>query len=46
MNYSINEIPKRTEKPRQAGITMVMDRVMAMVLATVPVTWMVALTLV
>lgn len=26
MNYFLNDIPKRTEKPRQTGLTMVMDK--------------------
>ncbi len=26
MNYSISQLPDRTEKPRQAGLTMVMDK--------------------
>ncbi|MBL4715720.1 MAG: phosphosulfolactate synthase, partial [Bacteroidia bacterium] len=26
MNYSLNDLPERTSKPREAGITMVMDK--------------------
>lgn len=26
MNYSLNHVPKRTAKPREAGLTMVMDK--------------------
>ena len=26
MNYQLNQIPERTEKPRQKGLTMVMDK--------------------
>ncbi len=26
MNYSLNQIPERTTKPRQKGLTMVMDK--------------------
>lgn len=26
MNYQLNQIPERTEKPRQAGLTMAMDK--------------------
>jgi len=26
MNYNLNQIPERTTKPRQKGLTMVMDK--------------------
>ena len=26
MNYTLNNIPERTQKPRNSGITMVMDK--------------------
>jgi phosphosulfolactate synthase len=26
MNYNLAQIPERTEKPRQKGLTMVMDK--------------------
>ena len=26
MNYKLNDIPERSAKPRQAGLTMVMDK--------------------
>ncbi|RYG07518.1 MAG: phosphosulfolactate synthase, partial [Chitinophagaceae bacterium] len=26
MNYTLNDIPERTSKPRQKGLTMVMDK--------------------
>ena len=30
MNYFLNEIPQRTEKPRQVGLTMAMDKGLSM----------------
>ena len=30
MNYFLNEIPQRTEKPRKVGITMAMDKGLSM----------------
>ena len=26
LNYKLNQLPERTEKPRESGITMVMDK--------------------